>query len=262
MRAAVIGCGRWGKKLTACFGEHFNVGPVANSKTDLNTIWQDKNIEAVVIATPIDTHYGIALDALHSGKHTFCEKPLTLHVEEAQELRALAGREGKVLVTDYIMTFSPWLRELAASCGKVGYFHALRWRLDPRPAQSVHYTLTCHDLAVLDMFRSLDTLNFRTINRNIRTGTIVGRANDFHAVLSASLDLPKKETLIAIKHSKGANCYPSEPGFEANLLDAACVYFKACIDGQAKPNIDRAVRVTDALERAIRPAARNNVSGA
>src|ERR1035437_2096560 len=57
-----------------------------------------KDIDAVVIATPLSTHFSITRDALAAGKHVFCEPPLVFKAEEVHALRALAGERPKQVI--------------------------------------------------------------------------------------------------------------------------------------------------------------------
>jgi len=67
---------------------------VPSTNTDYREVLRDKNIEAVHICTPNAQHFSMAKDALESGKHVLCEKPLTTSVAESEELVALASRQG------------------------------------------------------------------------------------------------------------------------------------------------------------------------
>ncbi|HSW49908.1 MAG TPA: Gfo/Idh/MocA family oxidoreductase, partial [Bryobacteraceae bacterium] len=58
--------------------------------TDYRKLLDRKDVEAVVVATPLSTHFPITRDALEAGKHVFCEPPLVFKREEIQALRALA----------------------------------------------------------------------------------------------------------------------------------------------------------------------------
>ncbi|GAH64677.1 unnamed protein product [marine sediment metagenome] len=88
IKVALIGYGYWGKKLYYYIknNSHFNLKYVyaltkKNCKEftgDINKIWNDERVKAVVIATPIDTHYCMVKEALLNGKNVLSEKPLAL----------------------------------------------------------------------------------------------------------------------------------------------------------------------------------------
>src|SRR6185503_17751350 len=106
---AVVGCGNWGKNLVrtyqqllgqrlryACdlneekrnkIGREF---PSLTTTGDYQKVLNDPQVQALAIATTANTHYELAKAALNAGKHVYVEKPITLKVEHAQELVALA----------------------------------------------------------------------------------------------------------------------------------------------------------------------------
>src|SRR3989338_2055043 len=89
---ALIGHGYWGSKLQRYIEENqnFDLKYICGSKSDLNKVWQDSQITAVVVATPNETHYPIVKSALLCGKHVFSEKPLALKTAQCRELKHLA----------------------------------------------------------------------------------------------------------------------------------------------------------------------------
>ena len=108
----VIGCGYWGPNLLRNFAENEraalrwacdvdarrleSVGrryPAARTATDSARLFNDPELAAVVIATPVSTHYDFARQALQAGKHVLVEKPFTASVREAEELIELAERQ-------------------------------------------------------------------------------------------------------------------------------------------------------------------------
>jgi len=68
-------------------------------------ILEDKQIEAVIIATPDWTHYKICADALMAGKHVFCEKPLGITASQAKNLVALAKNKKRILAVGFCFRF-------------------------------------------------------------------------------------------------------------------------------------------------------------
>ena len=70
------------------------------------------NVDAVVIATPVSTHFELARAALLHGKHVLVEKPLTADVAEAEELVALARQQQRILMVGHTFQYSPAVREL------------------------------------------------------------------------------------------------------------------------------------------------------
>jgi len=175
IRAAVIGYGEWGPKvarnaalvagcrlaavcdlsrerLDAAGRSH----PEAARTRNWRALLDDPRIEAVMIATPADTHFEIALAALRAGKHVLIEKPLARTSEEARALLEESVRRRRVLMVDHTYVFSPAvgaLRGLLAN-GVAGQLrHIESWRLNPGHARAdagVHWDLASHDLSILD----------------------------------------------------------------------------------------------------------------
>ena len=148
LRFGIIGWGYWGPKIARNLDglSHASVAMVAD--TDLarlasiakNQPWirtttnvEDlflSDVDGVVIATPVRTHYRLAKEALLHGKHVLVEKPLTANVEEAEELVALAKERNLVLMVGHTFEYSSAVNELRklvqnGDLGKIYFF--LMW---------------------------------------------------------------------------------------------------------------------------------------
>ena len=115
----------------------------------------DPDLDAVAIATPVSTHYPLALAALHAGKHVFIEKPLAASVAQAEELAALAAARGLTLMPGHTFLYSPpvnIIRDLITS-GELGdiYFISMsRVNLGLHQSDvSVAWDLGPHDFSIL-----------------------------------------------------------------------------------------------------------------
>ncbi|MCK2022931.1 Gfo/Idh/MocA family oxidoreductase [Microbacterium sp. kSW2-24] len=84
--------------------EKFGFGFATEDATEL----LDADIDAVVISTPHDLHHPLAAQALDRGLHVLCEKPMTLHADEAWDLAARAGRAGTVFLVPYGWNYKPF----------------------------------------------------------------------------------------------------------------------------------------------------------
>src|SRR3954447_25172536 len=112
IKIALIGYGYWGPNLLRNFSAVKNCKVVAVSDsrkerlavigdqypgialyTDPQEIFDDKSIDAVIVATPVYAHYPLAKKALEAGKHVLVEKPLTADVDQANELIGLAEKK-------------------------------------------------------------------------------------------------------------------------------------------------------------------------
>jgi predicted dehydrogenase len=94
----------------------------ARATSDWRVLVADPRVEAVVIASPQDTHKDIALAAFAAGKHVFCEKPLGLGLSDSGEMLAAARRSGRVHMTgfNYIRTPASQLARQIISNGEIG----------------------------------------------------------------------------------------------------------------------------------------------
>jgi predicted dehydrogenase len=212
----LVGCGYWGSILRRYVEENefFELVCVADSKTDLNVVWGNREVEAVVVATPIETHYSIVKAALLAGKHVFCEKPLALKVEECNELKKISKSCGLVLHTDYVFTFSRGLRFIQEVIGAAEVGELLACELNVKHLgrfgrQDVFWLLGSHMLSVLDMFCPLKLLDFCFVEfvKN-ETGAIFfdGKVK---GVINVSLNFPFKEVKVVFYCQNATLVYDS-----------------------------------------------------
>jgi len=216
---ALIGTGYWGSKLQCYIEEspELHLHQVANSTTDLNTIWEDETIEAVVIATPIDTHATLTLDALSAGKHVLVEKPLSTSPEECRTLQAIARSQGLTLLVDYVQCFATSilvaLDHAKRSIGNVKYIEAETSHLGRYGMGfDVYWLLASHWLSVIDMIQPLDRYEWvsrdllhNPTDRLATTGEICGYtiSGEPWATIRVSTDTPGKRMAMTIYGSNG-----------------------------------------------------------
>jgi hypothetical protein len=111
-KVALIGIGRWGKVLQTELSKLAEVKYACDSRTDLNKVWDDPEVEAVFIATPTETHFELAKRALETSKHVFLEKPGTTSSVDLEKLVNLAETKGLKLVIGYEFPHHPAARKL------------------------------------------------------------------------------------------------------------------------------------------------------
>jgi predicted dehydrogenase len=92
------------------------------STSDWRVLVENPNVQAIVIASPQQTHCEIALAALSLGKHVFCEKPLGLNLAESQKMLAAAEKSGCIHMTgfNYIRTPASQLARQMIERGEIG----------------------------------------------------------------------------------------------------------------------------------------------
>jgi predicted dehydrogenase len=129
--------------------------PEVATTNHLEELLSDAEIDAVVVATPVRFHYEMAKACLEAGKHVFIEKPMARTVGEAEELVALADRQGLVIMVGHTFLFSPAVRRLkqivdAGDIGEVQYISARRLNLGLFQKDiNVAWDLAPHDLSIL-----------------------------------------------------------------------------------------------------------------
>ncbi|HYD47451.1 MAG TPA: Gfo/Idh/MocA family oxidoreductase [Terriglobales bacterium] len=175
MKIGVIGYGYWGPNLMRNLAEIADVElcwcadvrpnrlalakkrhPGLQITTDATAVVGDPQVEAVVIATPVTTHYPLAKQALQAGKHVLVEKPITHTSAQAEELIELAGRKGVVLMVDHTFIYTGAVRKMkeiiaAGELGELHYLDSVRINLGLFQHDiDVLWDLAAHDLAIFD----------------------------------------------------------------------------------------------------------------
>ena len=171
---AVVGLGYWGPNLVRNLHELGDadvamicdrrrdklraVGkryPSIERTTDFADILEERGIDAVAIATPVSTHYPLALAALQAGKHVFIEKPLASSAVEAQQLLRVAEERGLTLMPGHTFLYSPpvnMIRELihTGALGDIYFISMSRVNLGLHQSDvSVAWDLGPHDFSIL-----------------------------------------------------------------------------------------------------------------
>jgi predicted dehydrogenase len=129
--------------------------PNARATTSFTDLLDDPDVEAVVIATPVPTHYELARAALEAGKHVFVEKPPAMRAAEMEELVRIAEERGRVLMPGHLLLYHPGVRKLKelVDCGELGQVlcvYGNRQNLGTiRTNENALWSLGVHDLSVI-----------------------------------------------------------------------------------------------------------------
>lgn len=175
IRIGVIGYGYWGPNLVRNFFEasEAEVGCVSDVRPDrlalignrypsIKTtqnfleLVQDPSLDAVAIATPVSTHYELALQALQAGKHVLVEKPLASSTEQVQRLIDMAQKRNRVLMVDHTFVYTGAVRKIrelvdGGNLGEIYYYDSVRVNLGLfQHDVNVLCDLAVHDLAIMD----------------------------------------------------------------------------------------------------------------
>lgn len=119
-------------------------------------VLEDTSIDALVIATPVHTHYAITKAALLAGRHVLVEKPLTNNLREAQELVEIASKRELVLAVDHTFLFTDAVAKLKSlinqnELGNLQYFDSTRINLGLFQSDiNVVWDLAPHDISILN----------------------------------------------------------------------------------------------------------------
>ena len=175
IKVGICGFGYWGPNLLRNFATNPGFCPVAiaerreayrNNAAMLDPngrlyeeaieLIDDPQVEAVAIASPVDSHFDLARRALTRFKHVLVEKPMCASVAEAEELVALAERTRRVLMVDHTYVFHGAVQKLAelknsGALGIVSYCDSVR--INPglfQPDMNVLWDLAPHDFSIMN----------------------------------------------------------------------------------------------------------------
>jgi predicted dehydrogenase len=174
LRIAVVGCGYWGQNLLRNFCEldeaevvtvcDVDVRALARAKNRYPTIetsqsyesvLDDREVDAVVLATAVSSHYTMAKQALGRGKHVLVEKPLARTSDEVLDLIEIAETAGKVLMVDHTFLYTSAVRRIkslidSGELGELLYFDSVRISLGLLQRDiNVLWDLAPHDFSIM-----------------------------------------------------------------------------------------------------------------
>jgi predicted dehydrogenase len=172
IKVGLAGLGYWGPNLARNFDDLADLAwlcdvspelldrygaryPDAKATARFDDLLDDSSVQAIVIATPVTTHYELARRALSAGKHVFVEKPPALSGAEAGELVALAEERELVLLPGHLLLYHPGVAKLmelieAGELGEILYLYGNRQNLGQiRKDENALWSLGAHDLSVI-----------------------------------------------------------------------------------------------------------------
>jgi len=171
----VIGYGYWGPNLVRNFSEAPGSRvvsvcdlraerraqvearyPATKTTSDPKDLFTDPAIDAIIVATPVSTHFPLAMQALRSGKHVFVEKPLAGTSEQCELLLEEARRTNRILMVDHTFVYTGAVRKIKeliqdGKLGELYYYDSVSVNLGLfQHDVSVLWDLAVHDLAIMD----------------------------------------------------------------------------------------------------------------
>lgn len=174
INVALIGCGYWGPNLlrNLISNASCEVIWVAEPSQDRRNyvqrlyprvkvthkprdVLQDKKVEAVVIATPVATHYELAVSSLKAGKHILVEKPIATTVPEVETIDGIRKKQGLVAMSGHTFIYNEAVRYLkrildAKELGEIRYIYSQRLNLGRiRSDVNALWNFAPHDVSII-----------------------------------------------------------------------------------------------------------------
>jgi predicted dehydrogenase len=254
IKVGIIGYGYWGPNLVRNFFGHKNciIKTVADSRPNrlqlltksypsieavLNAddIINDPEIDAVIIATPVFTHFNLAKNALLNGKHVLLEKPMASSVKECETLIDLAGQKNLLLMVDHTFLYTGAVEKIkeiidADILGNVKYLDSTRINLGLfQPDINVLWDLAPHDLSILRYLHdekpySINATGVSHTNNGIENIAFmtINYLSGFIAHLNCSWSSPVKVRMMLIGGDKKMIIYNDvEPTEKIKIYDTA-----------------------------------------
>ena len=173
LSVGVVGCGYWGpnlvrnlsvsrkcSRLVCCDLDQSRLDlmkeryPAVGTTTSYDSLLKNNGLDAVMLATPVTTHFELAKQALLEGKHVFIEKPFASSVAQADELISLADKHRLVLMVGHVFEYNPAVLKIkdiisSGELGSVYYISSTRVNLGIHQKDvSVVWDLAPHDLSM------------------------------------------------------------------------------------------------------------------
>ena len=195
-RIAVIGCGYWGPNFVRIFtnlpesavkyccdlnedrlGQMKLLYPHINMTTSLDDVAGDPEVDGVVVATPVRTHYPVARKMIEAGKHCLIEKPLCASSEAGEELLAAAKKHHVPVMVGHTFLFTAAVNKVkalldAGDLGEIYYVNSTRVNLGIFQEDiNVIWDLAPHDISILNFVFGADPISVSARGRSfIRDG--------------------------------------------------------------------------------------------
>ena len=246
LNIALIGCGNWGKNIArdlhqmgflACIHDsNFKLSEKLSYDYTLPTlklheIFEDQNINAIVIASPAITHKDLAIEALENNKDVFIEKPFCLSLPDAQKLSQLAKSKKRVLMVGHLLNYHNAfikMKKLVKN-GKIGIpqnIRANRLALGAvRSEESVIYDLSAHDISmILSITEELPiNVNVQSIHHHNNIGPDavsikLSFSKGLTALINSDWMCPFKEHRFSIIGTKGSLIFDDTKTWSEKLV--------------------------------------------
>lgn len=231
---AIVGCGYWGPNLIRVFSQsekaHLHtccdldesklkkiksIYPYVNITKDYNDILNNPEIDAVIIATPVYSHFELAKKALQANKHVLLEKPMTSTSKESEQLIKLSKEKNKVLMVDHTFEFNPAIKKMkeiveSGELGSIYYINANWLNLGLlQPDVNVVFDLATHVFSIINHITGHNPISVRAtgeayIRESIEetANLMIKYPNKIRANINVSWLEPCKQRTMTIVGSK------------------------------------------------------------
>jgi UDP-2-acetamido-3-amino-2,3-dideoxy-glucuronate N-acetyltransferase len=235
IKLGIFGAGRWGINHVRTSSKLLDSGsiivcdfnPEASDKiklisseipftTNPEDLLENPEINAVIIATPAETHFDLAKKALSNGKNVLVEKPITLIPAHARELVDLAGKESRKLMVGHVLLYHPAVRKIKEmirqnKIGRLQYIYSNRLNLGSvRSEENILWSFAPHDISVIQYLLEsnpvyIDAKGADILQNEIEDTTItyLSYPGNIHAHIFVSWLHPFKEQRLVITGDKG-----------------------------------------------------------
>ncbi len=268
-RIAVVGCGYWGINLVRNFhaiGALAAISEEAPARAaelsarfavpalSFDQVLSSPDIDAVVLATPAETHAALALQAIEAGKHVFVEKPLALAEKDAIAIRQAAERHGRIVMVGHLLQYHPAflrLKELVGEgyLGRLRYIYSNRLNLGKfRRTENVFWSFAPHDISMIlalagDTPESVHAVGHSYLYNGVAdvTTTHLRFGNGISGHIHVSWLHPEKEQKLVVVGDSGMAVFnDAEPWNRKLVLYPHRVAWR---DGVPEPNKAEAVPI-------------------
>lgn len=171
LKVAVVGSGYWGKNLVRNFHELGALDRICDASPDTLDSFRERypdtqtcvsyaevlnsDVDGVVIATPAESHFRLAHEALLADKHVYVEKPLVLDEGEAVRLIGLAAERKRILMVGHLLQYHPAFIRLghmvaSGELGRINYIYSNRLNLGKiRREENALWSFAPHDISMI-----------------------------------------------------------------------------------------------------------------
>ena len=246
LNIALVGSGNWGKNIARNLHEMgylaciYDLNEKLSEKLsddynlptfELNKIFEDKNINAIVIASPAITHKDLAIQALKNDKDVFIEKPFCLSLHDAETISELATNRDRVLMIGHLLNYHNAfikMKELLQK-EKIGILQNIRANRLAfgaiRSVESVIYDLSVHDISmILSITEEIPIdVNVQSIHHHNNIGpdaisVKLSFSKGLTALINSDWMCPYKEHKFSVTGTKGSLIFDDTKIWSEKLL--------------------------------------------